>query len=139
MAKTTSWLSIKKEYLEGVAPKELAVKYKIKAQAIYDKANAEQWKSEKSRIVEKTLGQIESKIDRISNKALDTCEKVMDDDTASYKDRLTAANIALSVSGLKTSKQEITGKDGTALIQRVYVTPDMQKEAEEFTKELLNG
>lgn len=34
----TPWNKIKKEYLEGVTPKELALKYKIKAKTIINKA-----------------------------------------------------------------------------------------------------
>ena len=48
MAKTTPWNKIKKEYLDGVTPKELAIKYKIKARSISDKAYEEDWKEEKT-------------------------------------------------------------------------------------------
>ena len=104
----TAWNKIKKEYLEGVTPKELSLKYKIKAKTISDKATKEKWTIEKAQICVNVLQKTEDKITSLTNKALDTCDKVMDDPNASYKDKLTAANIAISVSGLKKDKQEIT-------------------------------
>lgn len=53
----------------------------------------------------------------------------------------TGAIFALKNFGwIDKTQQEITGKDGAPLsVQKVFVTPEMKKEAENFTKELLNG
>jgi len=46
-AQCTPWLKIKKEYLQGVTPKELAVKYDLAASTITNKACKESWLVEK--------------------------------------------------------------------------------------------
>lgn len=140
MAKETPWLEIKAAYLKGVQPKELAIKYKLKAKTISDKANKENWVDEKAKICEKVREKTQDKIDRITDIALRRLEDVLCAEDVRTSDLVSAIGKAFDISGLKLSKQEITGKDGAAFaVQKVYVTPQMQKEAEAFTKELLNG
>lgn len=108
MAKTTPWLEIKTAYLKGVTPKELALKYKIKAKAISDKANEEKWVAEKSKISEKIRENVENKIERITNLALNRLEDVLTEDEVRTSDLISAIGKALDISGLKSSKQETT-------------------------------
>ena len=107
--KTTPWNEIKAEYLQGVTPKELATKYKLKAQAIYDKANRDNWIEERSRIAEKTLEITQEKIQGLTNLALDTLCNVIKDSTTEKNTKVQAAKALLDISGLKNSKQVIEG------------------------------
>lgn len=109
-AKTTPWLKIKAEYLQGVTPKELALKYKIKAKTIHDKASKEKWGEEKSIICENLRENTQDEITRLTAKALNALEGVIDDEMARRSDIVSAAKAILDISGLKSSKQEITGK-----------------------------
>lgn len=125
--KPTPWLEIKTEYLKGCSPKELAEKYGVTSKAIREKASKENWVDEKTTIFNNVQQSIENYIKTLSKKALKQLETVIDDTEAEYKDKVSASRAILDVSGLKSSKQEITGKDGSALIQKVYVS---EKETE---------
>lgn len=103
-----AWNKIKREYLEGVKPAELAKKYGTTSGSIRSKASKEKWLNDKITLSDKVQQKVENRITKLTNKALDTCEGVMDDPDASYKDKLTAAGLAISISGLKKNKQEIT-------------------------------
>lgn len=116
MAKTTPWNKIKKEYLDGVAPKELAVKYKIKARSISDKAYEEDWKEEKTRISENVRDDVQSRIKELTNLALDTLKDVINDPEAKPSDKVSASKALLDVSGLKSVKQEVSGIQGTSVV-----------------------
>lgn len=109
MTKTTPWNKIKSEYLQGVTPKQLAEKYKVKAQAIYDKANRDNWIEEKSRIAEKTLEITQERIAGLTNLALDTLCEVINDSECKKDTKVQAAKALLDISGLKNSKQVIEG------------------------------
>lgn len=140
MAKETPWLEIKAAYLKGVAPKELAIKYKLKPKTISDKANKENWVDEKAKICEKVREKTQDKIDRVTDLALKRLEGVLLDEDIKTSDLVQAIGKAFDISGLKSSKSEVTGKDGAPLsVQKVFVTQKMIKEAEDFTQELLNG
>ena len=105
-----AWNKIKKEYLEGVRPAELAKKYKTTSSAIRSKANREKWGECKATICDNTQQNVEERIKTLSNVALDVAESVMVDPESSNKDKLTAAKIVIDVSGLKIVKQEVTQK-----------------------------
>lgn len=140
MAKETPWLEIKTAFLKGVTAKELAVKYKIKARSITDKAYEERWNDEKTIISENIRDRVTKRVDHITDLALQRLEGVLLDEDIKTSDLVQAIGKAFDISGLKSSKQELTGKDGAPLsVQKVFVTPEMKKEAENFTKELLNG
>lgn len=128
VAKTTPWVKIKAEYLQGVTPKELALKYKVPAKSISDKAFTDKWGAEKSKISENIRENTEDEIKRLTTKALSTLEDVLDDDKAKNSDKVSACKAILDISGLKSSKQEITGKDGEPLVQSGFET------AEAFTE-----
>ncbi len=140
MAKTTPWIKIKAQYLEGVSPKELAIKYKIKAKQISDKAHSENWTSEKSKISEKIRENVKDKIDKLTDLALDTLKEIVINLACKDSDRVNAAKAILDVSGLKSSKQEITGKDGAPLaVQKVFVTKEQQKAVKKHIQDVING
>lgn len=140
MAKETPWLEIKTAFLKGVTAKELAVKYKIKARSITDKAYEERWNDEKTIISENIRDKVTERVERVTDLALIRLEGVLLDKEVKTSDLVQAIGKAFDISGLKSSKQELTGKDGAPLsVQKVFVTPEMKKEAENFTKELLNG
>lgn len=102
-----AWHRIKKEYLEGVTPKELALKYKIKAKTISDKAYEENWKEEKAKISENIRENTEDRIKGLTNKAFNALEQVLDDKEAKYQDKVAAAKAIIDVSGLKKDKHEV--------------------------------
>lgn len=135
MAKCTPWNKIKKEYLEGVTPKELALKYKIKAKTISDKAYEENWKEEKTKISENIRENTEERIKGLTNKAFDALEMVLDDTEAEYKDKVAAAKAIIDVSGLKKDKKELTGDLN---VQKVFVTPEMHQATLEHIKQVIN-
>lgn len=140
MAKETPWLEIKTAFLKGVTAKELAVKYKIKARSITDKAYEERWNDEKTIISENIRDKVTKRVDHITDLALQRLEGVLLDEDIKTSDLVQAIGKAFDISGLKSSKQELTGKDGAPLsVQKVFVTSEMRQEAENFTKELLNG
>lgn len=103
------WAKVKKDYLEGVTPKEIALKYGTTAKTVTDKACKEKWTSEKSIIYENVLQNVQDRIQNITNKALTTLEEIIENDTAKDADRVAASRAVLDISGLKTQKQEISG------------------------------
>lgn len=132
------WNEVKADYLAGITPRELAKKYKIKAKTISDKANEEFWVGEKSKISEKIRKKTALKILKLTDSALLNLEKILNDDFAKYSDKIQAAKAVLDVSGLKTQKQEITGKDGEPLgVVREYILPEEVKTFEQHYKEAL--
>lgn len=133
--KTTPWVKIKAEYLQGVTPKELAVKYKIKAKAISDKANEDKWVAEKTKISENVRKDVQEKIKEYANTALEALMKIINDEESKNSDIVQASKAILDVSGLKSMKQEITGANGEALsIQKEYILPEQIKQFEEHFK-----
>lgn len=138
MAKETPWLEIKTAFLKGVTAKELAVKYKIKARSITDKAYEERWNDEKTIISENIRGKVQERVDRITNLALERLEDVLRDEEIRTSDLVSAIGKALDVSGLKLSKQEVTGKDGSALIQKVFISAKETSETDKHIDSVIN-
>ncbi len=136
--KTTPWVKIKAEYLQGVTPKELAVKYKIKAKAISDKANEEKWVAEKSKISENVRKDVQEKIKEYANTALEALMKIINDEESKNSDIVQASKAILDVSGLKSMKQEITGANGEPIrVKKIFITPEMQKQADKIIDEVI--
>ena len=100
--KPTPWNKIKKEYLEGATPKELALKYKIPVKTLHNKSSDENWTGVKKNISEKVEQTVQERIVGLTTKALKVLEEVLDksDDD---KDRISAARAVIDVSGLKSS------------------------------------
>ncbi len=116
MAKTTPWNKIKKEYLDGVAPKELAIKYKIPAKSIHEKSSKENWTEEKASISKNLQVDVQEKIKELTNLALDTLKNVINDPEAKHTDKVSASKALLDVSGLKAQKIEASGIQGTSVV-----------------------
>lgn len=135
MKKITPWTKIKAEYVQGVKPKELALKYKIKAKSISNKANKEKWTIEKEKISENLSKNTEDRIKGLTNKAFNALEQVLDDENAEYKDKVAAAKAIIDVSGLKKDKKELTGDLN---VQKVFVTPEMHQATLEHIKQVIN-
>lgn len=138
MAKGTAWVKIKSEYLQGVTPKKLGEKYGLTAKQISDKANKEKWVAEKAKMCEKVRENTQERIERITNIALRRLEDVLLNDEVRPRDLVNAIGKAFDVSGLKSSKQEITGKDGTALIQKVYITEQEKESTNKHIDRVIN-
>ena len=139
MAKGIAWLNIKAEYLAGVTPKDLAEKYNVSSKTIREKASKENWVDEKATIFNNLQQNTEARIECLTNKAFDALESVLDDNKADYKDKVSAARATLDVSGLKSSRQEITGRNGGSLnIAYTAPTKEELEECAKFTKEFLN-
>lgn len=114
--KTTAWNEIKAEYLQGVTPKELALKYKIPAKTIHEKASKESWVDEKASInasICKNVQEVtQERIQSLTNLALDTLCNVINDSKTEKNIKVQAAKAILDISGLKNSKQVIEGIEG---------------------------
>lgn len=135
MKKITPWTKIKAEYLQGCTPKELALKYKIKAKSISDKATKEKWTLEKSQICVNLLQNTEDRIKDLAQKALNTLEDVILNPDATDKDKVSAAKAILDVSGLKKDKHEMSGG---VEVQRIFVTPEMHEATMKHIQEVIN-
>jgi uncharacterized protein YjcR len=116
MAKVTAWNKIKADYLNGVTPKELANKYKVKAKTIHEKASKEKWVAEKTSICKNVQEDVQEKIKELSNLALDTLKEVINSPESDNKDKVSAARAILDVSGLKSLKQEVSGINGVSVV-----------------------
>lgn len=107
MAKTTPWNKIKKEYLEGVSPKDLASKYNITAKSIHEKASKEHWVDERASISKNLQEDVQERIKNLTNLALQALESVINDPECKHTDKVAASRALLDVSGLKTQKHEL--------------------------------
>lgn len=134
--KTTPWTKIKAEYLSGVTPKELADKYDLTAKQISDKANKDKWVEVKAEICEKVRESTAEKISRITNLALDRLEEILSGSDL-RPDFVSAIGKAIDISGLKTSKREITGKDGQPFVLKEYILPEEVEKFQEHYKQTM--
>lgn len=116
MAKTTPWNKIKKEYLDGVAPKELAEKYKLTPKQIHEKVSKENWVDEKASISKNLQADVQTRIKELTNLALETLCNVINDPESDNRDKVSASKALLDVSGLKSIKQDVTGVNGMSVI-----------------------
>ena len=116
MAKATAWNKIKADYLNGVTPKELAEKYKMDVEKVYKKIENDKWASELREIKGKIGNDVQEKIKNLTNLALDTLCKVINDPESDNKDKVSASKAILDVSGLKSLKQEVSGVSGVSVI-----------------------
>jgi uncharacterized protein YjcR len=107
MAKTTPWNKIKKEYLNGVSPKELSSKYGIAAKSIHEKASKEHWVDEKASICKNVQEDVQEQIKELTNLALQALRSVINDPECKHADKVSASRALLDVSGLKTQKHEL--------------------------------
>jgi hypothetical protein len=116
MAKTTPWNKIKKEYLDGVTPKELAEKYKLTPKQVHEKVSKENWVDEKASISKNLQADVQTRIKELTNLALETLCNVINDPESDNRDKVSASKALLDVSGLKSIKQDVTGVNGMSVI-----------------------
>lgn len=138
MAKEIPWVKVKKDYLEGVTPKELAEKYKTDIEKIYKKIENEKWARELSEIKGNVGNKVQARIEHVTNLALERLEGILLDEDIKTSDLVNAIGKAFDVSGLKSSKSEITGKDGSALIQKVFVSAKETKDTDNHIDSVIN-
>lgn len=134
--KPIPWLEIKAEYLKGCSPKELSIKYDVPAKTIHEKASKESWVDEKASISKKVQESIEIQIKRITDIALRRLEDVLLSDEVRPSDLVNAIGKAFDVSGLKSSKQEITGNVG---VEKVYITKEDEQQVENHIDNFIDG
>ena len=116
--KTIPWLSIKKEYLQGVTPKELGIKYKLTAKQISDKANKEGWVKEKAEISENVREKSKESIDRLTGIALSRLEDVLNNECTRTVDLINAIGKVLDISGLKKTEHNFESGNISITINR---------------------
>ena len=120
MAKTTPWNEVKADYLAGVTPKELANKYDISDKKIREKASKEGWVGEKETICnnvqQNVQDSMQERIKGLTNLALDTLVEVINSPETESNVKVQASKAILDISGLKSSKQEISGVSGANVI-----------------------
>lgn len=108
MSMTTPWNKIKAEYLQGVPPRELAIKYNISANTIHNKFSLD-GTTKKAREIQSSLqDEIREKIEKASSKVIDRLFNIVESDEANNSDIVAAARAILDVSGLKSQKLETT-------------------------------
>lgn len=115
-----AWNKIKAEYLQGVTPKELALKYRLDVNKLYKKIENDNWTSEAREIKGKIGNNIQDKIEKLTNKALKTLENVLDDELADHNVKVQASKALIDISGLK--QQRI---DGVSNISNIVVTREL--------------
>ena len=106
-----NWELIKEQYCSGIPPRELAKKHKLKAQTISDKAYDENWKLEKTKKTEEIAKTFKEETERITTKALQRLEQLLDSKDIKDTDLTSAIGKALDISGLKSQKVEQTNID----------------------------
>lgn len=138
--KTTPWVDIKAEYLQGVTPKDLAKKYKVSDKTVREKASREGWVRAKTMIYNNLQYTVQEKIKDLTNNAIEVLCSIMNSVSARDTDKVSACKAILDISGLKSSKQEITGKDGEPIgIQKVYITPEEKAATDSHIDGVIDG
>lgn len=134
------WTAIQIKYEQGVKPKELAKEYDMTAKQISDKATKSKWQRPRvlqSQKVAKSRKNYEAIIDRITKKALNVVEEVLEDEEAKKSDKLKAADLAFKVGGLNEQNVNVNGN--VSEIQFKKITKEELVEAMTFTNNFLNG
>lgn len=116
MAKIIEWNKIKKDYLNGVTPKELAEKHKVDIEKVYKKIENEKWAAELREIKANIGNEVQERIKELTNLALETLCNVINDPESKSMDKVSASKAILDVSGLKSIKQDVTGVSGMSVI-----------------------
>lgn len=134
--KPIPWLEIKAEYLSGCKPDELSKKYKVDIEKLYNKIDNSGWNKEKTELQGNIRNNLEEEISCITKLALSRLKDVLSDDDIRTSDLVQAIGKALDVSGLKSSKQEITGNVG---VEKVYITKDDEKQVQNHIDDFIDG
>jgi len=76
-AGSINWPAIKKRYLLGEKPKDIAVQYGLTAKQISNKAQAEQWLSKKQEISAKVVDSVLATLEELNQIALETARDIL--------------------------------------------------------------
>lgn len=76
MPKALNWAAIKKRYLQGERPKQIAVDYGLTARQISDKASREKWVRKKAEITEKVEAKVENELEALKLRVLKEYERI---------------------------------------------------------------
>jgi phage terminase small subunit len=76
MPKALNWAAIKKRYLQGERPKDIAVDYGMTAKQVSDKANKQKWVRKKSKIIEKVEAKVENELEALKLRVLAEYERI---------------------------------------------------------------
>lgn len=111
-----NWQLIKKEYILGKTPRELAKKHKVTAQCISNRASDEQWRVERVKKEEEIANEFENQIQELTTLALTELSKILMDEGASYKDKNAAIKTVMDISGLKKESKDVKLSDGVEVV-----------------------
>ena len=111
-----NWKVIKEQYCTGIPPRELALKHKLTANTISNRASLEEWDKEKQRKCEEIANSFEAETKRIVTKALEKLEELLNKEEVKDTDLISAIGKALDISGLKSQKTENTNLGITEVV-----------------------
>lgn len=135
----TPWLKIKAEYLQGCKPDEISKKYDVDIEKLYNKIDNSGWNKEKKEFQGKIRNDVQEHIARVTDIALSRLEEILKNNDVKDSDLINAIGKAFDISGLKSSKQEITGKDGQPIMQQTFLTPAECNNAIEHIKDYIKN
>ena len=134
--KNVPWLEIKADYLQRIPPRDLARKYNVSIKSISDRATKEKWTAEKTQMCANVRKCVEQEVKEASTEAVSYLRRVVNDENAETKDRISAAKGILDVSGMKSIKQEL---NGSLDVQKVYITPEEVKDTNNHIDKFIEG
>ena len=105
---TTPWNKIKAEYLQGVAPKELAAKYNLAPATIHTKFCQDGTSKKLKELTSNLSEEIRDKIDKATTIAIRRLTEMLESEETKDADLVAATRAILDVSGLKSQKVEAT-------------------------------
>ena len=105
---TTPWNKIKAEYLQGVAPKELAKKYNLSPNTIHTKFCQDGTTKKLKELTSNLSEEIRDKIDKATTLAIRRLTEMLESTETKDADLVAATRAILDVSGLKSQKVEAT-------------------------------
>jgi hypothetical protein len=104
--KTTPWNRIKAEYLDGVTPKELAIKYDITAKSISNKANKEKWTSKKAKINENLGDRVQKELEEITTLGIKRLKELLNSKEIKPNELISAIRLGFETTLLNKNKEK---------------------------------
>ena len=104
--KTTPWNSIKAEYLKGVTPKELAIKYELTAKQVSDKANKENWTRKKSEISENLEDRVQKELEEITTLGIKRLKQLLNNEEIKPNELISAIRLGFDTTLLNKNKEK---------------------------------
>jgi hypothetical protein len=137
--KPIPWLEIKAEYLKGCKPDEISKKYDVDIEKLYNKIDNSGWTKERKEFQGKVRNDVAEHISRVTEIALSRLEEILKNSDIKDSDLINAIGKAFDISGLKSSKHEVTGKDGQPIVQQTFLTPAECNNAIEHIKDYIKN